>query len=402
MNQRALCVVNVGVSKFYLHQTAQILDSYGYQVVTISGLIPFTKSRLSLNVRKFGSLNQLNQRISSFGDKVIRHEAVLSEIFWQIGAKLSRYKILNRFSRHFYWTALAFGDLKALAILYRHRDSISKIYYVRSGFGNYSIKWAKKLGYKIVVDHSIAHPLYLLTKVQNKKSSILKTFSIENRMLIDIRNSSKLITNSNFVVETFKIMEDYRNFEVLLPPIDKNFSSKLQKCEIQRRSSLVYFGTANFRKGIQRFADVVMKLPKTMPIATAGKWESEADAIKKRLLQQPNISIYNHRDNLELLEFLNQAKYFLFITQAEGSARTVAEAMHAGVIVLTTVAAGIPFDSTAMIDISELTDEEIVNTILKLEENPELCIKMGNRAREYILELEAKYTENLLTFLEKS
>lgn len=394
------CIINVGPSKFYLHQTAQMLDSYGFRVVTISGMIPDSKSPISIFLRNFGPKARLNERISDEYDEIERYESILTEFFWQIGSKMNQSKFFESFSKYFFWISLTLCDIKACHVLFRFRNESPKIYYVRSGFGNISMIIARKIGYKLVIDHSVAHPLFLNEVLKKNKSNILEMFSIEKKMLLDINKSSYVITNSRFVVETFRQYQDYRKIEVFLPPINKSLSVELRKNTKNNPRNLVYFGTANLRKGIDKFFEIVSLLPTTIPVVTDGNWDAEALDIKLKLHKRPNTCVNKSATFGELVQFLDEAKYFLFPTQAEGAARTVTEAMHSGVIVLTTKQAGVPFDSDCMIDISTCSADQVAQKILELEANSALTKKMQLRAREYVSELERDYSFNLIKFLE--
>jgi glycosyltransferase involved in cell wall biosynthesis len=110
------------------------------------------------------------------------------------------------------------------------------------------------------------------------------------------------------------------------------------------------------------------------------------------------VEIHPHAGIDELIKLLTSARYFLFLTHGEGSARTVGEAMHAGVIVLTTQEAGMPFNENALIDVTNRSAVEICELIKNLENDPELCLKISGEAVDYIATLEKNYLPNLIEY----
>jgi len=399
LNRQILCIINIGPSRFFLHQTAQNIARYGIAVETISGLVPNSKSLPSKLIQLFlPSENRLNGRVNGLNDLIPKHESIFGEISWQLGTYLGRNKIFNRLSKYFYAMSLMFFDLKAIHILRRKKDVSNLIYHVRSGCGNKSIAYAKNIGAKVVVDHSFPHPLYDFMSDQRLEDEFLGRFTIEMKMLNDLTASDNIVVNSEFVIDTFKKIGDFRNLKVLLPPIDEKFSQMLREATNMDRQGLIYFGTANLRKGIDKFLDVIDLLPTSIPVKIVGHWDANVDQIRNSLSEKSNVQILPSGDFYEIKEYLSSARYFLFLTRGEGSARTVAEAMHAGVIVLTTRAAGMIMDSNSLVDVSIFSPNEIVECIKVLEDKADLRETMSINAVELIAQLEKDYTPNLIKF----
>lgn len=399
LTRQIICIINIGPSRFFLHQTAQNLARAGIAVETISGLVPNSKKLPSKLIQFFlPSENRLKGRVNDPTGLIPRHESVFGEISWQLGTYLGRNRILNCLSKYFYAISLAFFDLKAIDILRRNKGKSNLIYHVRSGCGNKSISYAKNIGAKIVVDHSTTHPLYDFMNGEKIVDEFLARFSIEKKMLNDLKASSNIVVNSEFVSHTFKIIGDFRNLKVLLPPIDEKFSQMLRKPKNIDRQGLIYFGTANLRKGIDKFHDVINLLPTSIPVKIVGQWDASVYQIRKSLSKKSNVQILNSGDFKEITENLSSARYFLFLARGEGSARTVAEAMHAGVIVLTTRAAGMIMNSNALVDVSTFSPSDIVKQIKELENDANLREVISINAVDLIAQLEKVYIPNLIEF----
>ena len=206
-------------------------------------------------------------------------------------------------------------------------------------------------------------------------------------MLRDLEQSSNIVVNSNFVVSTFRLAGDLRELKVLLPPIDSKFSMMLRNIQVDTREGLIYFGLASARKGISEFAEVVNLLPSSMPINIAGNWHPEVLGIRDSLSKKFNVHVHPHGDFEDLVKLLSSARYFLFLAKGEGSARTVGEALHAGLIVLTTKNAGMSFVEGAIIDVSELSVVDISNLILELEKDDKSRRDFSEKARKFIAQI---------------
>ncbi len=399
LNSKTLCVMNIGPSRFYLHQTAQNIAKRGMMVETISGLVPNSKSVPSRLIQYFlPSENRLKGRVNNHTDSIPRHESIFGEISWQLGTHLGRNAFSKYFSKYFYAISLVFFDLKAIYILWNKKNESNVIYHVRSGCGNKSIPYAQKLGMKVLVDHSYPHPLYDFMKDIKLDNKFLGRFTIEMKMFKDLAASNNILVNSEFVSYTFRATGDLRKLKVLLPPIDEKFSQMLRSTMTFDRRGVIFFGTANLRKGIDCFNDVIELLPSSIPVKIVGHWDVNLLNIRKSLSKKTNVQILPHGDFNEIAHHLSSARYFLFITRGEGSARTVGEAMHAGVIVLTTRAAGMTMNSNALVDVSDLSPSKIAEKILALEDNANLRDMMSDNAVEFVAQLEKDYAPNLIEF----
>ena len=397
---RNLCVVNIGPSRFFLHQTAQSLARDSFDVQTISGLVANSRNPISRAARRFfRSGTRLIQRVDGVNDQITRYESLSGEFFWQIGTFLGRYKLMSSISNFFYSLSLTCFDLLGIWVLRKYEKGLSGIYYVRSGCGNRSIPYAANLGFKIVVDHSTTHPLYDLSGTRMSRTENYSRFSVEARMIADLNQNDNIIVNSQFVLDTFRIVGDKRELKVLLPPIDSRFSQILRQTNSKFREGLVYFGLASARKGIRELAEVLAFLPKSLPVNIIGNWKPEMYAIRSSLSKMVNVKLEPHCDYEQLVQRLSSARYFLFIAQGEGSARTVGEALHSGLIVLTTKHAGMPFQKESILDITGLSALEIAELILELEENEQLRENISKNARMYIQQLEKDYELSLVEYL---
>lgn len=399
-SKRRICIINIGPSRFFLHQTAKSLPSDFFDVQTVSGLVPNSRKLVSRILQDhFKSGKRVFGRVNESSDKITRHESLTGEFFWQIGSLVGKYRWSQELSKVFYAISLSCFDLLGIYILRNHKKESSGIYYVRSGCGNKSIPYAISLGFKVVVDHSTTHPLYDFAKSTINRIENLSHFSLEMRMLKDLDQSANIIVNSEFVLSTFRLAGDRRELKVLLPPIDSRFSEMLRGAHVESRQGIIYFGLASARKGIQGFAEVVKLLPSSLPVKVIGNWQPEMLGTRDSLSIQPNVEVRPHGDFEDLVKLLSSARYFLFLAQGEGSARTVGEALHAGLIVLTTKQAGMSFQEGAILDVSEMSSVGISKLILDLEQKNHLRESISNKAREYIARLEIHYLPNLIDYL---
>ena len=220
-------LVNAGGAKIYLQQTAQDLNNHNTLFALISGIIfaQDSKIRRYLGINK--NLNRIFQRSGELSNQKLIRISFLGEISWQLAVFLEKRLKKQFFPQLFFWVSSILFANTAKRMMRLNPEKSPIIYHVRSGFGGSSIMMAKKLGYKVVVDHSIAHPDFLRTLQKNTSQSKEYVFSMDNRIRRDLNMADLVVVNSDFVAETFLKANFQGKIRVAIPPIEKSFSNLL-------------------------------------------------------------------------------------------------------------------------------------------------------------------------------
>lgn len=213
------------------------------------------------------------------------------------------------------------------------------IFHVRSGAGGGgAIRRARRLGMKVLVDHSIAHPLYLAERVGG-------VFAADSpfwrNVLRDCQAADILLVNSDFVRETF-IEHGFpcEKLRVVYLGVEQAYAGLRQShASADRPLKLLFVGNFGRRKGADDLLEAMRALDSSGLTATLDVVGS-VERVKERL--PANVVFHGPLPPDGVRHFLRQADIFVFPTLAEGCARAVMEAMAAGVCVVTTRQSGAP------------------------------------------------------------
>ena len=388
-------ILNLGTGKFFLHQTAESLDDLGRLTATISGVTRLPKLIDTPSLNKLAKIARLKNRMSSINPMVKQVQVLPGEILWQIATAASKSKYFAAISKPLYFFSARAFDFAARGAIKRCHTKNS-VYHFRAGFGGHSVQLAKSIGIPTICDHSISHPQY---DWANRKPSLSQTigfFNLERLILADINSADHVIVNSEFVATTFLICGDTRKVNVITPPIDRKFVKEARQPFYNERTGIIYIGKCELRKGIDIFADIVKSLPSNIPVRVVGSWNPEAIAYRRILESLPNVQIFPYLGYLDLVRMLRSSVVFLFPSRAEGSARVVGEAMHAGCIPFITQESGLNLDITAGYLINDMKHSEICENIVRILYDKVEQMKFSSSAKNTIQTLEKSYLPELL------
>lgn len=394
-------ILNIGSGKFFLHQTAESLDMLGLLASTISGI---TKVPQFLNfspTSKFSRLVRLQNRMKPLDPNVRQIQVVSGELLWQIATLVGRYKKLTQLSKFLYFCAATRFDIAARRQIGKFANIPNLIYHFRAGFGGKSVKVAKSHGIPTICDHSICHPNYDWWIKEPNPLKSTGIFNLERLILNDLNTSDHIIVNSDFVAETFRICGNTRKLQVMTPPIDEKFIQLIHTSSVAKRQGVTFVGTCEFRKGIDVLTEIIKFLPSDISVKVIGNWNPEAISFRSILKNFSNVQIFPFLNSFEISNILQNSLIFIFPSRAEGSARVVGEAMHAGCIPLITKESGLPLRNNAGYLINELSEKEIAELIMDITCDIESHNSMSLAAKRAIQEIEMSYLPNLLNFYDK-
>ena len=279
------------------------------------------------------------------------------------------------------------------------------ILHVRSGAGHgRAIKYARKLGLPIIVDHSIAHPAFMdkYVKSEYEREGVPFDLGMDSRfwrmVVEDCKMADILLVNSDFVKETFEEegfpVEKIRVVYLGVPEMffgvkkygDHNAAHELR---------LLFTGAFGFRKGgeyiLQAAKILIDKGFHNFRIDFVGSTSQGTRIIERFSDEHLPVHFHGPMSQENMLEFMRKADAYVFPSLAEGCAKSGMEAMAAGLCVVATKESGLPIENGVTGCLVPSKDAvALAEKIEWLSNNPNQIEKMGVAAAKLI---KADYNE---------
>ena len=273
----------------------------------------------------------------------------------------------------------------------RHIKPPVKLVHSRSAFSRVIIPHAHKIGAKVLLEQSIAHPLFArhIMNEDYEKWGVPEKNRLyaypEKEMMRDIEHSDYIVTNSDFCADTIrKYSKDSKKIYVVYNGVDIDAfrpSSKKRKDKF----TILFCGTVNVRKGFAYVVESFRKLRLR---------EAKLLIVGNKSIDAPSI-FSEHRDCFEYMphipysefpKIMHRGSVFVFPSLSEGSAGVVAQAMASGLACIVTPNAGsIIRDGVNGFVVPPRDADALAQKILYLYENQDVCIEMGKAAREAVV-----------------
>lgn len=412
-------ILSTGHGRLHLVQSAMWLRRSGVDISLLAGWIPknpegilvrlaskLTRHNLVPGMKKRQVPELAGQVITcAFAEMTDECLRILGRIF-----KLDMRKISVLGWKIFGWQSArklrgAVGKLK-LGVESEERNAPA-VFHVRSGAGHGgAIATARRLGMKIVVDHSIAHPAYMERELcgEYEKRGVRFDLGISSpfwQMIEeDCRWADKILVNSYFVKDTF-VAEGYDPEKIVVAylGVRPDFFGLRQRGKLknrveveERKFRFLFTGGFGFRKGgeyiLEALKIINAKRPGSFTMDFVGSYEKTiVDAYV-----QDNLPIAFHgpipQDDLKA--YLASSDIYVFPSLAEGCASSGMEAMAAGMCVVATHESGFPItDGETGYIVPTKNAQAIADRVLWLMDHPEEIDRVGANAAELI---STKYT----------
>lgn len=286
--------------------------------------------------------------------------------------------------------AILFGKMSK-----RYIDGQS-ILHVRSGSGQGgAIDKAKKLGMKIVVDHSIAHPAFMdkVLRPEYIKNDISYNMGMESHfwqlVLKDCIQADVIVVNSFFVRDTFVEAGFSKDkIKVVYLGVREDFQSLKKSYETDATFKILYTGSFGFRKGCEYLLKAMIELDKRgfdYELNIVGGYSADDVLIKK--YKPKNVHFKGQVPQDELKDYLANSDCYLFPSLCEGCAQSGMEALTAGLPVIATYESGLPItDRKTGILIDTANVKSIVDAVLELSSDISLRKQLGECAAQMMKE----------------
>jgi len=315
------------------------------------------------------------------GNKI--KSVIIKEIFERTYNKLP-VKLKNIANPQFFLNELY--DKLAMNILEE-----SDIFVGWSSFSLHSLRKAKKMGAKIIIERGSSHILYQneilkeeLEKIcLNEKCRILPHPKIIEKELMEYEESDYIAIPSLFCKRTFLEKGVHEN-KLIHVPYGVDLSQFKQIPKKDKVFRVCFAGALSLRKGVlyllKAFCDI--KLPNS-ELILIGKASEEL---------RPLLEIYNgkykylgHKRQSELFKYYSQSSVFVIMSIEEGLAMVIPQAMACGLPVICTTNTGgedLVRDGIDGFIIPIRDVEKLKEKLIYLYENPEICRNMGLCAKE--------------------
>nr|WP_321510711.1 glycosyltransferase family 4 protein [uncultured Celeribacter sp.] len=395
-----------GIGKLHIVQAARDLKRYAPEVEVILATSWIPSARV-LKLMKSAGLGAIAKRLEV-------RRAAAAELDEAIGFLLPElvYLVLRRVigaERALGLGFMSFGYLAARRL--RRMLCNDTILHIRSGAGFELIDTARRAGAKVCVDHSIAHPksfANFLADVENfiPSATLVSDSMLWRQVLRDCEAADLLVVNSDFVRQTFiDNGYDCEKIAVIYLGVPETFFD-VENQGSPTKFDLLFSGHFDARKGCDLLVQMMHLLAERAPdvrLHVAGQISQSGQAILDKFGAPPNTVFYGYLSLEELKELCAKADAFVFPTYLEGSARSVAEAMAAGLPVITTPQSGAPItDGATGILLETHSPQAWCESVLELRRNPEVAARIAESARIAMLGFSGTaYAANLLTEFER-
>lgn len=377
-------------------KSAQYLSKY-VEITVVQGWIPTNNQKwlvkiLSRIIKRDLTKSFLKRTPVCLGGR--NHGITLPEFCLWTGKKFKFFR--NIFTPRF--ASYLYGKLSC-----RYINRQYDIFHVRSGNGGVAIDYARKLGLKVIVDHSIAHSSYINDVLRPDYDSFglycgYKSNFWMKSILGDCYKADMILVNSDFVKDTF-IANGFNSnkIKVAYLGVRNDFWGIKTSYKINGKIKILFTGGFGFRKGGLYILKALQKLDSMKvdyQFTVVGMYSDEHEILER---YRPNHIEYKGFVPQDMLkEYLSEYDIYLFPSLAEGCASSGMEAMAAGMPVITTKASGLPItDGENGIIIPPKDIDTMVNSILKLANDQTLRTHLGQNASKLIAE---KYSwENYAT-----
>jgi len=268
------------------------------------------------------------------------------------------------------------------------------IFHVRSGSGmGGAIEKARRLGMKIVVDHSIAHPAFMENQLSGeyKKNGVPFTLGISNSfwqsVLSDCKKADYVLVNSYFVKRTFiENGFDKDKMKVVYLGVRNDFVGLKKDYSLNGSLKILFTGGWGFRKGAEYSLRAMQMLDEkgiNYEYIVVGNNSEGLSLVQKYPIKHLKLVGMVPQD--ELKSYLSDADIYLFPSLCEGCASSGMEAMAAGLPVIATEESGFPIiNGQNGIIVPSKDVDSIYKSILQLKEDHKLRENIGNKASKTI------------------
>ncbi len=291
----------------------------------------------------------------------------------------------------------------------RHITPPVKLIHSRSGFSRQIIPHAHRIGARILLEQSAAHP-EVASKILSEEyerwgvSPRHRTFiRPTEEMKFDIANADYILTNSPFVADTVRPhVKNPSSIEMVYTGADLSRFRPADR-PVDSTFRVLFVGSLSSFKGIiyllRAFKN--LRLPNAELIMVGDYHVDCPPEVRKLAAEFVHIP---HVPYPEMPDYFSRASVFVCPYIAEGCAKTVYEAMGTGLPCIVTQNSGsVIAHGVDGLLVPARDEEALAEQMLLVYQNPDLGVVMGRAARQKALEAFSweNYMHNLLCVYQK-
>ena len=267
------------------------------------------------------------------------------------------------------------------------------VFHVRSGFGaGGAIEAARKVGVKILVDHSAGSPQFVVETVDGREWG---RWSFWWTVMQDCLKADLLMVDCDWVKETF-LMYGYpeEKIRVVYMGLDLKFNGLKKWGESlegigrspENPLRVVFTGGFAYHKGNEYFLGAVERLldsGKCFLFKAIGSYNVTDEQRKRYPRAVAAIEFKGHLPQDEMCRLMLDSQVYLFPSLSEGCAKSAYEALSMGLCVVCTKETGLPMtDGKEGFLIKSRDVDSIVERLLWLVDNPLEMRRAGQAGTE--------------------
>lgn len=270
----------------------------------------------------------------------------------------------------------------------------SDIFIVYAHYGLFSLRKAKKLGAKIVIERASTHIL-MQKEILEEEYKIFKYRSkpidsyVISKQLKEYEEADYITVPSEFAKDSF-ISRGVNASKVLMLPFGVD-PSKFWPLNHRDRKSIysgklrvLFVGGIDLRKGVQYLLESIKQIgPSKVDLLLLGTINPDISSLLKKYT-----NTFRHIPHVpfdKLRDLYREAHLFVLPSLEEGSALVTYQAMACGLAIVTTPNAGaVARDGIDGFIIPSRNVELLREKILYFDKHRDACLMMGNAASEHV------------------
>tara|TARA_B100000900_G_C20566882_1_gene711500 strand:+ start:547 stop:1830 length:1284 start_codon:yes stop_codon:yes gene_type:complete len=347
-------IISNGFNKFHLSIAGSEIDKRNNLYMYITGFYPFIYIENIFNL-----LNLQSPKILRFKSRKAKIDPTkikslfMSELLWFFGQWLQRKKI-KVLSKIFIKSSLILYGICSSFYIYKLKSNEIGIFHCRSGFGFLAINKAKKCGWTVISDHSMAAPHIYEQLINSNGNLDLCNKNIKSKDILlnhinyDLENSSFILANSDFCKDTLIYQGfDSKKIRVIYLGLDEefiNYVNDIKKHIHKNNYSMCFVGRFTKEKGALTIIEAINKLIKSnsfnLKLTIIGEIDKDMFDSHPNFFDNKNVETTGVIGREAISKILLSTQIFVFPSQSEGSARVIYEAMACGCFIITTPNAG--------------------------------------------------------------
>lgn len=287
------------------------------------------------------------------------------------------------------------------------------VFHCRSGAGQGgAIKKAKRLGMKVLVDHSALHPAKSEQNLKDdyarwgQEIAIAPNKGVWKNVLKDCRDADVIMVNANHIRDSFvEFGFPFEKLRVVYLGVREDFQSLKGNYHADGTFKVLFTGAFTLLKGAEYMLQSLQILvARGVPVHYDIVGSVDIPQELRDKYEDFPITYHGAVPQDELKAFLSDADIYLFPSLADGCAQSGMEALAAGLPVVATYQSGLPIVDGETGCVVPMKDAQaIADKIAWLRQNQEVREMLGRNAAEMMRENYTweKYAENVKRLYEE-